>query len=308
MAASLHNNYLRFGVFHMRDHVTTYRGNQHMVLQLRGPNIRRISQSTLSRTSFIASLLGLVAIPTLVFAATPYAPMQGVVHYDRHVAFDFDIPEQAKEVMELPGGHRTAMALHFGPQSSIMVTRDEEAPAGRGRRDRATWFVEMMKRSSASRSDQESISQTYVDFDDGSITETRDFMGRTFRLSRQRPVLAWKLVDERSAFLDFEVQKATARMGDSIVEAWFTPQIPVPAGPDEFGGLPGLILVLAIDSGKKLYTATSVEIGSTGDVEMTPPDDGTAISLEEYEQIVEEKLEELRAETSNNTMRFFRPF
>ena len=42
----------------------------------------------------------------------------------------------------------------------------------------------------------------------------------------------------------YETQRATCQFRGRSYEAWFTPSIPISAGPNFFGGLPGLILEL----------------------------------------------------------------
>ena len=40
--------------------------------------------------------------------------------------------------------------------------------------------------------------------------------------------------------------------GDSIkVDVWFTPEVPVSSGPAGYGGLPGLIVFVDVNEGKK---------------------------------------------------------
>ena len=92
--------------------------------------------------------------------------------------------------------------------------------------------------------------------------------------------------------LDRQVMKATAvpTMDTVSVEAWFAPEIPAPFGPDNYGGLPGLILMLSIDDGSKLYEATSITLDT--EIEITVPEKGRPVTQEEFEKIVQERLEE----------------
>ena len=51
--------------------------------------------------------------------------------------------------------------------------------------------------------------------------------------------IKWKITNETATYLGHKIIKAVS--GKYHV-AWFAPDIPVPFGPDEYGGLPGLIL------------------------------------------------------------------
>jgi len=52
----------------------------------------------------------------------------------------------------------------------------------------------------------------------------------------------WKLTNEFSKILNYNVQKATTEFGGRKWTAWFTKDIPIQDGPYKFKGLPGLIL------------------------------------------------------------------
>jgi len=75
------------------------------------------------------------------------------------------------------------------------------------------------------------------------------------------------------------------------VTAWYTPQIPVPHGPAEYGGLPGLIL--EISDGKLSILCSKVVINPSGGVTLEEPRKGKEVSQAEYDRILEEKLKEM---------------
>lgn len=134
----------------------------------------------------------------------------------------------------------------------------------------------------------------YVDQEAGVMVEARRFLGRTFRVTRERPALKWQLTSDQAEHLGYVVIKATAQQ-DSItkIEAWFAPQIPVSAGPGTYGGLPGMILVLSVNDGQTQYQATEVALQELEDGLIRPPDEGDEVSREEFEQLVRDRLEEM---------------
>ena len=258
----------------------------------------------------------LAALPGALggFGPAALGAQTGHVHYLRSVQYDFEVPERWAELRDRIAAQSSAsLVLLFDGSRSIMTPDPEEeeaprrGPGGSDRMDRrALGMALRLRMASASRSDQEDLLQAYVDFRSGAITETREFMGRTFLISGDRPTYQWKLGTEQREFLGFMVQQATAVHDGAEIEAWFTPQIPVQAGPGQYGGLPGLILVLSLDGGHLLYSATEVNLEGLDDVEIAPPTDGEMVTREEYEAIVAEKLEEIRATRGAGNRR--RPF
>jgi len=200
----------------------------------------------------------------------------------------------------LPTNSLASVVLRFNASESVMSQaedraedRVEEVAQSSDVHGGMAGFADRIRMSSPVRSDQERLLGAYSNNTDGTLVEELEFMGRTFRVTGVRPSYEWRLVAEQSEFMGYMVQKAETEHDGKTIEAWFTPQVPVSAGPGQFGGLPGLILVLSVNRGEELYSATSVDLGEL-DTVIAPPEDGDEISREEYEQIVEEKLEELR--------------
>jgi hypothetical protein len=226
------------------------------------------------------------------------AAQQGTILYERAVKYEFEIPETLAENMKamVPANSVTPMALHFSASAWILrPVAEPEAPVRVSDRVSPADLARRLKAGSTSRSDREALLETFVDPVAGTVVETRELLGRTFLIEGPRPTYAWKLTGEQSTFLGYAVQKATAVADSTTIEAWFTPEIPVPAGPGTFGGLPGMILVVSVNDGHTTYTATEVGPGDVEEGVLVPPEDGERVGREEYERIVEEKLEELRA-------------
>ncbi len=76
------------------------------------------------------------------------------------------------------------------------------------------------------------------------------------------------------------------------IVAWYTPQIPVPQGPGEYFGLPGLILEIQAD--RTSILCSKIVLNTKETIEITKPSKGQKVSQEEYQKIVKEKVEEMQ--------------
>ncbi len=245
-------------------------------------------------------MIGFLAFFLLLLPAATSA-QSGVVLFDRAVQYGFEVPERLEQFRDqLPSANISSVLLLFNESASLMVpapAAEEAEPEeqGPGRRTPRTGaFVSRLRLASPSRSDQETLLEAHMNLQNGTITETREFMGRKFLIAGNMPRYEWRLSAEQSQFLGYVVQKATATHDSTEIEAWFTPEIPVSTGPSLFSGLPGLILSVSVDSGQTVYSATEVNLASVEDAAIKAPDDGQEVTRDEYEQIVAEKLEELR--------------
>lgn len=73
------------------------------------------------------------------------------------------------------------------------------------------------------------------------LTHTTFLVWEKYKV-KQDVELKWKLTNEFSKILNYDVQKATTEFGGRIWTAWFTKNIPIQDDPYKFKGLPGLIL------------------------------------------------------------------
>jgi len=222
---------------------------------------------------------------------------EGSVRFDRAVQYDFELPPEREDLRDMiPSESITSMVLLFSASESLTAPAPtDESGEESDNTPRMQMFLTRLKMRSGSRSDHETLLEAHVRYEDGAIAEAREFMGRTFLISGTRPAYAWKLTGEQSEFLGYMVQKATTVQDSMAIEAWFTPQIPVPAGPGPFGGLPGMILVVSVDDGHMVYSATEVELEGLEDDAISAPDNGREVTRAEYEKIVAEKMSELEA-------------
>ena len=76
------------------------------------------------------------------------------------------------------------------------------------------------------------------------------------------------------------------------VTAWYTPEIPVNQGPENYWGLPGLIL--EVGDGKTVILCSKVVLNAKEKVEIKASTNGKVISQKDYDDTVIKKMEEFR--------------
>ena len=120
----------------------------------------------------------------------------------------------------------------------------------------------------------------YKDLNQQTIASQKQIFESQFLILDSIRTLKWKLEPETRTIAGFECRKAITRICDSVVVvAFYTDEITPSTGPESFGGLPGMILGLAIP---RLYTtwfATKLEtITPTDEKKIVPPAKGKKAS------------------------------
>ncbi|HEY1165206.1 MAG TPA: GLPGLI family protein [Chitinophaga sp.] len=155
---------------------------------------------------------------------------------------------------------------------------------------------------------------TYVNFATDRIVEEREFGARNYIVADSIRKLNWKLTGETRTVLNYPCQQAIAqRVGKRMsiamengelkntevadtmtVSAWFTLAIPVPAGPEYQGQLPGLIMAVDINNGRVVYQA--VELSPTVDLgDIKEPSKGKKVSPEQFVKEREKVMKEMQS-------------
>ena len=94
----------------------------------------------------------------------------------------------------------------------------------------------------------------------------------------------WEITNEEKEIQNLKVFKAIGKTRDNQkIEAWFTPEIPVNAGPENFMGLPGLILELQIDYAK--YICKKIDFTNQYNSKILKPTEAEVISYEDYDNL-----------------------
>ena len=80
-------------------------------------------------------------------------------------------------------------------------------------------------------------------------------------------------------------------METRIVTAWYTPQIPISNGPQQYQGLPGLILEM--NDGDLQIICSKIVINPDDKVTIKEPKQGKEVNQKEFDEIMEKKMKEM---------------
>lgn len=154
---------------------------------------------------------------------------------------------------------------------------------------------------------------TYHNFETGQRVQQRELNSKNYIVVDNIQKLNWKMTGKSKSILGHTVQKATAeRIGmrgvmtmengemkrqvlpdTMVINAWIAMDIPVPAGPDFQGQLPGLMLELEMNNGRVVYKALeiSAKVNATA---IKQPKGGKNITAAEFEKEREKTMETMR--------------
>jgi GLPGLI family protein len=112
-----------------------------------------------------------------------------------------------------------------------------------------------------------------MDYSGGIYSEFKQVFEKRYLVQDSMIQIEWKLSDEYRTIAGFDCRKAVGRFFDSLyVIAFYTDQIPLPGGPEQFNGLPGVILGLALPRYYTTWFATKVELETPAANELKLPE------------------------------------
>jgi GLPGLI family protein len=133
---------------------------------------------------------------------------------------------------------------------------------------------------------------TYIisrDFEKNSAYELQKMLGKNYIIEDTLRPLNWKILNEIKEVAGYICMKASTF--DPIkkvnIIAWFCTDIPISAGPEQYFGLPGLILEINVDSDAVLLTATKVNLKKDQTLPSFPKKPkGKKINFETYNNLI----------------------
>lgn len=254
-------------------------------------------------------ILGVLAMTTLTNLQAQQK--EGKVIYQRTTQMQMRINDGAGE-REMPRARTDKFEMDFANGQLIVRAMEEEMPeenpGGGG----------MMIRTFGGGVDD----VTFCDLGAARKVEQREFFDKKFLITDSIRRGNWKLNEETKTILNHLCRKATSqRIGKrmtmsldngkmerkeiddtSTLVAWFTTDIPVAAGPEVQGQLPGLILELETNNGRSVYKA--LELSPKADVAaIKEPVKGKKVTPDEFAKERNKLFEEMQRNNQGGNFR-----
>lgn len=169
--------------------------------------------------------------------------------------------------------------------------------------------------------------EQYKNVKEDVLVQTQEFYGKKFLVKDKLQPIEWKMEKESKQIGQYTCFKATAAVPTAdltwysfswsdlrtnnnekavdltntlikedikitVIEAWYTPQIPVSHGPAEYWGLPGLIL--EVSAGDTIMLCSEIVMNPKEKIKIVAPDKGKEITKSEYKATISGKMQEMR--------------
>lgn len=234
----------------------------------------------MNRLIKLFSLLAIISLSTMSEQANAQIT-EGIIIYEVKINLHAQLPEDMEAMKaSIPEFQSLKKELIFNRQASLF--RDFEEEPGGGRRG---WF-----RMGAN----EVHHQNLVG---GKYTVQRGLLNDEYLIESEVERNPWTLTG-RSEMIAGKFCQLAWRMDEkdsTMIEVWFTPEIPLSIGPDNFFGLPGAVLMAVVNYNERIYIATEILQQPVPASRVNPPTRGKRVSPEEFTEISEELMEQFRS-------------
>lgn len=137
----------------------------------------------------------------------------------------------------------------------------------------------------------------YTNMSTGEIVEKKEFMDKIFLIKDTIRSTNWKFSGETMDVGGYSCMRADyiPPAGDTTqISVWFTPEMISASGPAGYGGLPGLILYVNVNDGQMTISLDRLVIKKIAEGIIEKPKKGKVVTMEEFEEIKQKKMEEQR--------------
>lgn len=237
-------------------------------------------------------ILGMIALIMMLFAALSSEAQNtsGTILYTQKINLHKNLPIEMEGMKDrIPEFRESFHKLTFADGKVLYEGVKNEAKEA----ERAKRGDRRGRRGFRGNRDQ---GKRFVDLSTNSVIATRDLMGKKFLVTGTPEKYKWKMTGKSKQVGSYLCQEATWQDTTTQIVAWFTPMIPVQAGPGDYTGLPGVILHMNINDGEKEITASDVQLGEVDGSSLIAPTEGKKVDQEEWTKIREEKMKEMEKE------------
>lgn len=255
----------------------------------------------------IAGLLASILAAQVVFAQT------GVITYESRVNLHRTIPADRQEMKAMMPEYRiTKLQLFYNGEESLyksLIEDEEEQFSSGGGAVRMT--MRMPK------------TELYTNSSTSGILSVQEFMGKKYLIQDSVKVSPWKFGTETKEIMGYTCHMAYYTRTEDVpvmriqasgqgspppsntppapekrtleITAWYTDQIRPSLGPDRYNTLPGTVLAIDVNNGERVLVARNIEQRELKKNELYVPDSGTKVTQAEYQKIMEEQMQRMRA-------------
>jgi len=210
---------------------------------------------------------------------------QQITKYNFKTIFgDFKDPRAKEWVASLPTESEGLVTLAFSEKTALYDKNLENQILPDGVKD-------AQLKVAFTRAPKPELKKVFYDFENKEVIRQVEFMTRIFRVSEAIQSKAWKLTNKMTKILDYTCLGAELKNEDRTILAYFTSELPFSIGPDEFFGLPGVVLAVEIN-GETAYLAKSIDLTTPGKALLAKPEKGKKVTREEFDKIIAEKTKE----------------
>ncbi len=214
-----------------------------------------------------------MAVSTFIFAQNT----EGIITFEEKINMHRRITDESMKAM-IPEFRSSNMLLYFKGEVCLYKPdeseEDEETSNSGG-------VMMRMRRPQV---------EIYRNLATENQISVRDFGGKKYLIEDSLKQRAWKIGTETKKIAGYDCTKATfkdtAQKADVI--AWFTMDLPLAAGPQSFGALPGMILEVDSNNGELLMTAKKIEFKKLKDKDLAAPTKGEKITQADFRKKVDE--------------------
>jgi GLPGLI family protein len=213
---------------------------------------------------------------------------EGVVTYERKTSWikiigrmsflSQEEKDRAAQTWKNDDGYKEKMKLVFNANESLYTYASEQGETEDGN---YSWRNSELK--------------LYRNFEKDRKTEMIEMLGKTYIVEDSLHAPVWKIGNQIKDIAGYICMRADTEdpIKKQKITAWFAQDIPVPAGPERYTGLPGLILELSLNDGDVVIEAKGVAFRAvTADELKMPKLKGKKIDDTAYDSIIRQHIAE----------------